>query len=753
MARDHVRLHAELGQQAQDGHVGREHRGLGDLGLLDALLHGPQRLFALAALSEQDVGQLLADQFGHDLVGFGEGVGHDLVFLAQVLEHVHVLRTLPGEEEGDLGALRGPAADEQALGLEGRGRLLPDGRLGAQHQGDLLAQTVPGLGGQGEHVLPAGGLEGEVGLVGQAGQGPRDDVLGQRGETVLHGVGVAASEAEGLAAERGRQFGRAAGGGRVQGLLGDGVEGRGPAAGLLGGFLEGDVEVGAAEAEGGDVGAADLPLAVPRARLGVDVERALGPVHAGVGLAVVDAGGQGLVEDRQGGLHEPGGSGRGLEVPDLGFDGPQGDGARGGVLEDLGGGLHFGQVADAGRGAVGLEQADVLGTVVQGLEGALDGELLALRVGGRDALALPVGGGADGADEGVDAVPVLHGVGEPLEDEHAAAFAHDEAVGVGVEGAGAVGGQGPDLGELDVGGGGHHLVHAAGDHHVELAEAQAVDGLGQGAQRRRAGGVHREVGAVEVEDVGDAARDDVGELARHGVFVDRGETGLDGRDRLDRDGLAGALGHVGQGGRVQQFVAEHRGVDPQVAGFLLGAAHGVAEDHGGPGAVEGLLGVAGILEGHGRGADGELVGAVHLVRDRGRDAELEGVEFEIGDEAADLGVGLVRGAHVRVVVEAPVPAVLGDLGDGIHLVDDVLPEGGDVLGSGKHSSETDDRDGFSGVDESCHGYPFPQTRRWGSRAAGLPAARCVDCPFKRAIVAKLRPGVNRKSVSNFRLLI
>ena len=44
--------------------------------------------------------------------------------------------------------------------------------------------------------------------------------------------------------------------------------------------------------------------------------------------------------------------------------------------------------------------------------GPLDGQLLAGRVGGDDALAAAIAGGADPADDRVDAVPVALGVGE-----------------------------------------------------------------------------------------------------------------------------------------------------------------------------------------------------------------------------------------------------------------------------------------------------------------------------------------------------
>ena len=155
------------------------------------------------------------------------------------------------------------------------------------------------------------------------------------------------------------------------------------------------------------------------------------------------------------------------------------------------------------------------------LPGALDREPLAHGVGRGDALALAVGGAADAEDDGVDTVPVSLGVLEPLEDEQGGAFAHDEAVGAGVERSGACRRERTDLAEL------HERVHAhvaiqpAGDDGVELVVGESGDGGVERGQARGAGGIGGEVHPTQVEQVRDPAGDDVRELAGHGVLGDR----------------------------------------------------------------------------------------------------------------------------------------------------------------------------------------------------------------------------------------
>ena len=98
--------------------------------------------------------------------------------------------------------------------------------------------------------------------------------------------------------------------------------------------------------------------------------------------------------------------------------------------------LHLGRVADLGGGAVRFHEVHVGRGIVHPGEGVLNGDLLAFRVGGGYALALAVGGGAHGIDQGVYLVPVAHGVGKALENIDRDSLGHHEPVGPLVEGIG-----------------------------------------------------------------------------------------------------------------------------------------------------------------------------------------------------------------------------------------------------------------------------------------------------------------------------
>ena len=113
-------------------------------------------------------------------------------------------------------------------------------------------------------------------------------------------------------------------------------------------------------------------------------------VDVGVGPLGVDARRQDLVVQRHGRLEQPGGAGRALEVADVRLHRAERDRAGGHVVaaEHLGQGLDLDHVADRGGGAVPLDERARRRGHARQLPGPLDGEPLADRVGGGDALAL-----------------------------------------------------------------------------------------------------------------------------------------------------------------------------------------------------------------------------------------------------------------------------------------------------------------------------------------------------------------------------
>ncbi len=293
-------------------------------------------------------------------------------------------------------------------------------------------------------------------------------------------------------------------------------------------FLEGDVEIGAAETEGADATAAGRAGGLdPRAAARAEIERAPGESEFRIRLGEIGGGRDRLVAEGERYLDEAGGAGGALGVADLRFHRAEGAPvmtAGGGSGENFLERGDFAEVAGGGAGAVGFDEANGGGRVASEL--VATGQRDALTLGTRrvDALGATVGRGAETADDGVDFVAVAFGVFEPANDEHAAAFAHHGAIGRGGEWSAFPGRRhGGRLRETHIHENRVQRIDAAGDHAVggaelELAEAEVEGGEGAGA-----GGIGDAVGAAEVEAVGDAASDDVAETAGEGALVPIGE--------------------------------------------------------------------------------------------------------------------------------------------------------------------------------------------------------------------------------------
>ncbi len=214
----------------------------------------------------------------------------------------------------------------------------------------------------------------------------------------------------------------------------------------------------------------------------------------------------------QGRLDQRGRPGGTLEMTNLALYGSHGDRVPcgTGAAVELGCQVAFGPVAGDGGGAVGLEHGNVRGRKTAVYVGALECQLLACRIGGRDSLALAVRRTAETVHNGVDLVAVALGVNQTFEQQHAATFAHDESVRAFVERTAQLGRQRSNLRELDEAVRGHARVGAAGENHVVTLFGQAVDGCLQSGKGRSAGCVGGEVWPAQAEDVGHPAGDDIG---------------------------------------------------------------------------------------------------------------------------------------------------------------------------------------------------------------------------------------------------
>ena len=92
-----------------------------------------------------------------------------------------------------------------------------------------------------------------------------------------------------------------------------------------------------------------------------------------------------------------------------------------------------------------------------------------------------------------------------------------------------------DLTELGEGRDAHGPVRAARNHHVHIARLQGADRGLDGCHRARTGRIDREIGATEIEGIGDTSRDHIGQLAGHGVFIDGRQLALHALLKLSLD--------------------------------------------------------------------------------------------------------------------------------------------------------------------------------------------------------------------------
>ena len=308
-------------------------------------------------------------------------------------------------------------------------------------------------------------------------------------------------------------------------------------------------------------------------------------------------------------------------MADLALDAAQTDGARFGIRgKQFGQRTEFHGVPYAGAGAVRFNQAHGFGRVVQLFKGFFHRQFLPFRVRRGDAFAFAVGRGAHSADDGVNPVAVFYGVREAFQNHHTGAFGHYEAVGAGIKRIGTRFGQRPDFAEFNVSGRGHHLVHAAGDSHIKIAHAQAVDRLVNGRQRSSAGRVHRKVGAVQVKHVGYASGNYVSEFTGHGVFVNGSEFFAHARVHFVQHFLGVGRGQrFKRGGVFENFVQE-RAVEARVGHFVFHAAHGVADDDRGAVMVKGFFVIAGIFQCHAGGFNRQVLHGIHLLGNLRRNA-------------------------------------------------------------------------------------------------------------------------------------
>ncbi|MEY9490730.1 hypothetical protein RKD26_006524 [Streptomyces calvus] len=417
-------------------------------------------------------------------------------------------------------------------------------------------------------------------------------------------------------------------------------------------LLENQVAVGAADAEGGDAGAAGPAGVRPVGVFGDQPDGAAGPVDDRRGCGDVQAPGHHAVPHREHHLHHAADTRGGLRVTDVRLQRAEQQRPFGVAALSVGGedGLRLDGVAERRAGAVRLHDVHLGGRESGVGECLPDDALLRGAVGGGEAVggAVLVEGGA--AHHREDGVAVAAGVGEAFQQDEADALGEAHAVGaLGERLAAAVGCEAPLPGELHVGLGGGHDGDAAGQGHGALAGAQRLQGQVQGDHGGRAAGVHGDGGALEAVRVGQAAGGDAGGVARHEV--------------------AGQL-LLGGGAAEADLVVGVDGADEDTGG---GGPQAFRVDAGAFERLPGGFEEQALLRVHGEGLA------------RGDPEERRVEAGDVLDEAALAAVGGAVPFGVGVVHRVEVPAAVGGRGGhGVDLGDHQVPQ---FLGAGDPSRE------------------------------------------------------------------
>ena len=270
---------------------------------------------------------------------------------------------------------------------------------------------------------------------------------------------------------------------------------------------------------------AGQPLALvtrPGSRLAHHPQRHASPFDAWVGSVEVDLSGQLVVLQREQDLRQSRSAGHWLEVADVGLyrSHQQRPVSRALRAEHGIQRAQFDRVAQRSAGTMCLDVVDLarLGSGIA--QGSGDHRLLGVDVRNRDSAAGAVVVERATLDHPEHRIPVTLGVGQALENQHHAALSPAIAVGGGVEGlATPIAGDRPQLADQDETIGRKDQVHPAGQRQVAFTAAQALAGLVQRHQRRRAGGVDHHRRALPAQGVGDTSGDKAG-LAVELVRID-----------------------------------------------------------------------------------------------------------------------------------------------------------------------------------------------------------------------------------------
>jgi len=366
----------------------------------------------------------------------------------------------------------------------------------------------------------------------------------------------------------------------------------------------------------------------PPAVLRDDVEVPVLELDLGIEGLDADGGGHLAVAQHVQGLDQAGHAGSGFQVAQVALD--RTDGQRRVLAALLGqgqaDGAGFDRIADRGAGAVRFQVVDLGGRDAGLFVDLAHQRGLGLHAGHGEAGLAAVGVDGAAGHHGQDGVAVGDRLVVVLQHEDAAAFGTDVAVAGGVEDVAAPARrQHGRLGEGDEAVGVQVQADAAGQRLGAFARQDGAACLVEGDQRGRAGRVHGDAGAAQVEEVGEAVGGDAG-------------------------GVAG----------------RHRGVDGvQVFGQPVGVVGaGDADIHAAVRTAQGGGRDAGVFQGFPAHFQQQALLRVHQRGFARRDAEEPCVEpGDVADGAGGKGVGGAGMVFGGMQVGVGGPAVLFDVGD------------------------------------------------------------------------------------------
>ena len=201
---------------------------------------------------------------------------------------------------------------------------------------------------------------------------------------------------------------------------------------------------------------------------------------------------------------------------------------------------------------------------------------------------------------------------------------------MGIKWPRAVRRKGADLGEFYKRRWAHGAVRATRDRDVEIACAQALDGVFHGCKCRSARGVDHEVWSLKVKCLGDAARDHIGELARHRVFVDLRHLGFELFAYLSEE-LGTCPIEL-----APEHVLDFGVMNSQVRSVAKVSTERIPQDYSAALASEFFVQVAGIIKGLANSTQADELGGVGLFNHRRRHAIKFAVEFKTMNPSTDL---------------------------------------------------------------------------------------------------------------------